>query len=196
MEHVHGVDLLERAVLGLDHEEVDDPEEQEAGDTEDETVVVVDAVGDEGGDERDDEVEQPVGRGGEGHAGRAVTGGVQLTDDGPDKRSPGGRETDDEQASEDDHDVAGNRGRDGSAVGTRVGDVVADEGVDEQADEHPCSTAHHSHAAADVLNNPEATDSGNDVNGTEDDRGDVGVLETGGAEDDGAVVEEVVGTVG
>lgn len=51
VEHVHGVDLLKRAVLGLDHEEVYDPEEEEARHTEDETIEVVDAVGNKSRDE-------------------------------------------------------------------------------------------------------------------------------------------------
>jgi hypothetical protein len=63
VEDVHGVDLLERAALGLNHEEVDDNEEEDEGDGEDETVEVVDFVGDERRAEGDDEVEQPVGSG-------------------------------------------------------------------------------------------------------------------------------------
>lgn len=84
MNHVHGIDLLERTALGLDHEEVDDEEEDEAGDTEDETVEVVDVVGDQSGEERDEEVEEPVRGGGEGHAGRTVTGGIEFANNGPD----------------------------------------------------------------------------------------------------------------
>lgn len=195
VEHVHSIDLLKRTVLGLDHEEVHDPEEEEARNTEDKTVVVVNAVGDESRDERDDEVKEPVGRSGEGHASRAVASWVKLTNDSPDERSPGGRETDDEQASENDHDVTGGRGGDGSSVLIGVGNVVTDEGVDEQTQEHPRGTTHHCHATTDVLDDPETTDGGDDVDGTENNGGDVGVLQTGSAEDDGAVVEEVVGSV-
>jgi hypothetical protein len=63
VKDVHGVNLLERTALGLNHEEVDDDEEEDKGDGEDETVEVVDFVGDEGRAEGDDEVEQPVGSG-------------------------------------------------------------------------------------------------------------------------------------
>lgn len=63
VQDVHGVNLLERAALGLNHEEVDDEEEDDEGDGKDKTVEVVDAVSDEGGAEGDDEVEQPVGSG-------------------------------------------------------------------------------------------------------------------------------------
>lgn len=52
-EEVHGVDLLEAAVLGLDHEEVDDDDEGTAAAGEDEAVEVVDRVGDEAGEEGD-----------------------------------------------------------------------------------------------------------------------------------------------
>lgn len=48
-EHVHGVDLLEGAVLGLDDEEVDDDDEGAAAPREDHAVPVVDDVGDEAG---------------------------------------------------------------------------------------------------------------------------------------------------
>ena len=170
VNHVHGVDLLERAALGLNHEEVDDEEEQDEGDGEDKTVEVVDAVGDEGGAEGDDEVEEPVGGGGETHAGSAVAGRVQLSDDGPDEGSPGGGERGNEQAGEDNHDVSGS----GRALGkVLVEGVVTDEGVDEEAHGHPGSTDHHSLSTADVLDDPETEDGSDDVDGSEDDGGDV-----------------------
>jgi len=46
-EHVHGVDLLQGAVLGLDHEEVDDEDEGQAAAGEDQAVPIVDLVCDE-----------------------------------------------------------------------------------------------------------------------------------------------------
>lgn len=70
---------------------------------------------------------------------------------------------------------------------------MADEGVDEQAQEHPCRTAHHCHTTTNILDDPEATNSGDDVDGAKNDRSDVRVLQTGGAKDDSAVVEKVVG---
>jgi len=48
-EDVHGVDLLEGAVLGLDDKEVDDDDEGGAASGEDQAVPVVDDVGDEAG---------------------------------------------------------------------------------------------------------------------------------------------------
>lgn len=44
---VHGVDLLERAILGLDDEEEYDDDEGRAASSKDEAVQVVDRIGDE-----------------------------------------------------------------------------------------------------------------------------------------------------
>jgi hypothetical protein len=49
VQDVHGVNLLESAVLGLDQEEEDNEHEDGAASGEDETVQVVDGVGDESG---------------------------------------------------------------------------------------------------------------------------------------------------
>jgi len=48
---VHGVDLLERAILGLDDEEEYDDDEGRAASSKDEAVQVVDRIGDETGAE-------------------------------------------------------------------------------------------------------------------------------------------------
>jgi hypothetical protein len=130
----------------------------------------VDLVGDHGAEERDQEVEKPVRGRGETHASGAVTGGVQFTDDGPNKRSPGCSKSGNKQACEDNHDVTGLRGA------RRVGVVqleVSDEGVNEEAHEHPQRTTNHSLSPADILNNPQAKNRGGDVHGTQDDGGDV-----------------------
>lgn len=84
VKHVHGVDLFERATLALNHEKEDDEEERKATTSKHETVEVVDVVGNHRTEERDQEVEQPVGSRGERHANRAVTGRVQLADNSPD----------------------------------------------------------------------------------------------------------------
>lgn len=76
VKNVHGVDFLQGTVLGLDDEEENDPEESEEGTGKDETVVVVDIISDEGREERDEEVEKPVGGGGETHAQSSVTSWV------------------------------------------------------------------------------------------------------------------------
>jgi len=187
-EHVHGVDLLERTVLGLDDEEEDEAGEEQAGATEDETVPVVDVVDDEGGEEGDEEVPQPVGRGGQGHAGGTVAGGVQLGDDGPDERTPGGGEGDDEQAGEDDQDVTS------GGAASLLENKLTDEGVDQEADDGPESTDDKSSTASALLDDPKTTESAEDVDGAENDLSDVGVVKTDTLEDGCAVVEEEVGT--
>lgn len=50
---VHGVNLLEGAVLGLDDEEEDDGDEGGTASSEDQTVEVVDGLDDEGSEEGD-----------------------------------------------------------------------------------------------------------------------------------------------
>ena len=70
---VHGVDLLQGTILRLNDEEVCDEEKGRGTATEDEAVEVVDLVGDEGGEEGDEEIEQPVGGCRKSDAGRAVT---------------------------------------------------------------------------------------------------------------------------
>lgn len=191
VEDVHGVDLLERTVLGLDDEEVDNNGKTETATTEDETEEPVDRVDDDGREERNQEVPDPVGGSGETHAGGTVAGRVQLSDDGPDKGSPGGGERDDEQAGEDNQHTAGSR-----VVGGGVGRKLepTDESVDHETDESPESTSNKSLAATTLSNNIETTESANNVDGTENDLSDVGVAETGGLEDGGSIVEEEVGT--
>jgi hypothetical protein len=186
VKHIHRVNFLKRAALGLDHEEVDDEEKSEAAGTEHQTVEVVDVVCDHRREERDQEVEEPVGCGREGHADSAVTSRVELSDDSPDKGSPGGGESCNEQAGEDNHDVTGLR----SALRERLVElVVADECVDEETGSHPSGTSHHGLATSDVLNDPQTEDGGGNVDGTEDDRSNVGVLETSGSENGSSVVE-------
>jgi hypothetical protein len=170
MKHVHGVDLFKGTALGLDHEEVDDDGEDGARDSEDQAVVVVDLIGDHGAEERDQEVEKPVRGRSESHASSAVAGGVQFTDDGPDKRSPGRSESGNEQACEDNHDVSCLRGARRVVV---VQLEVSDEGVDEEAHEHPEGAENHGLSPAYVLNNPQANNRGGNVYGSQDDGGDV-----------------------
>lgn len=57
---VHGVDFLEGAAAGFAEEEVDDDGAEEVAGREDVAVAVVDGAGDEGGEEGDEEVPDPV----------------------------------------------------------------------------------------------------------------------------------------
>lgn len=187
MKHVHGVDLFERTALCLNHEEVDNEEEDDDRNSEDQSVEVVDLVGDHGGEEGDQEVEEPIRGCSQTHTGGAVTCGIEFSNDGPDEWSPGGCESSDEKTCEDNHDVSSL----GCAQGILVVELeVADEGVDEKAYCHPRSSAHHGLATAYVLDDPETKDSSDDVDGTKNDGCDVGVGKTGRGEDRSTIVEE------
>lgn len=85
---VHGVHLLERALLGLDNEEEGDQHAEETAAGKDVAVAVVDGAGDPGREEGDEEVPQPVGGRAETHGDGAVARGEHLTNDGPDERTP------------------------------------------------------------------------------------------------------------
>lgn len=57
---VHCVDFLEGAAAGFAEEEVDDNRAKEVAGREDVAVAVVDGAGDEGGEEGDEEVPDPI----------------------------------------------------------------------------------------------------------------------------------------
>ena len=57
---IHAINFLQTAILGLHHEEVDDKEECKAAAAEDKTIEIMDRVRDEGREEGDQEVEEPV----------------------------------------------------------------------------------------------------------------------------------------
>lgn len=187
---VHGVNLLDGAALALDDEEVDDEASEEVAGGKDVTVAEVDGLGDEGGEEADAEVPGPVAGGGKTHGLGTVARGEDLGEDGPDDGAPGGSEAQDEDGREDDQ---GNASLGGVLGVLLVEREVADRGVDHEADKHQTGTSDEALATAIVLNNVEAEESGQEVDGVDDDLGDERV-DLDGAEDDGAVVEEVVGT--
>lgn len=191
VEHVHGVNLLQAAVLALHQEEEDDEDKGSAAAGEDETVQVADRVGDEAGEEAHQKVPEPVAGSGNGHGRSAVLGRVELGRDDPDKRTPGGGEGGDEQAREHDEDVAG-RGRVGWVDGVKL--EATNKRVDEEAHHHPEGATHESISSSTLLDNVETAKGATNVDGTENDLGNVAVAKTGGTEDGGTVVEEEVGT--
>lgn len=71
----------------------------------------MDVLHDELREERDQKVPEPITCCRERHAWCSVASGVQLSHDGPDQWSPGRCKGDDEQAGEDNEDVAGCRRR-------------------------------------------------------------------------------------
>lgn len=87
-QNVHGVDLLERALLRLVDEEEGEHHAEEAAAGEDVAVLVADGAGDPGREEGDEEVPQPVGGGAETHGHGAVARREHLSDDRPDEGTP------------------------------------------------------------------------------------------------------------
>lgn len=87
-QDVHGVDLLERALLGLVDEEEGDQDTQETAASKDVTVLVADGASDPGSEEGDEEVPEPVGRSAKSHGDGTVARGEHLADNGPDKGTP------------------------------------------------------------------------------------------------------------
>jgi hypothetical protein len=59
--NIHGIELLEGAALAFNDEKVDDEGGDEVAGGEDVAVAEVDGFGDEWGEERDEEVPEPVG---------------------------------------------------------------------------------------------------------------------------------------
>ena len=190
MVDVHGVDLLERAILGLDDEKVGDEEQSTSTAAEHETVKVVNLIRDESSEEGDEEVEEPVGGGSQCDASRAVTGWVQLRSNGPDNWSPGSGEGGDEEAGESDHDLSGCRG--GFRIIAAKG-VLADEGEDEETHSHPGGAGHESWATTEGLDDPETGDGTGNVDRTKNDRCDIRVFDTSSQEDGSTVVKEEIG---
>lgn len=76
VHEIHLINLLERPVLGLNHEEVNDKEQRKATSAEDEAVEVVNLVRDHGREEGNQEVEEPVAGCCKGHAGCTVSSRV------------------------------------------------------------------------------------------------------------------------
>ena len=85
---VHPVELLEGTAATFDDEEIDDEDGDEQTARKDIPVGEVDLVGDERGEEPDQEVPEPVGGGGQGHTLGAVLGGEELRGDSPDHGAP------------------------------------------------------------------------------------------------------------
>lgn len=89
--------------MAFDDEEVDQEEAQDIATGEDVAVAEIDGACDEGREECEKEVPQPVGCRGQSHAFRSVARWIQLSADCPNHWSPRCGETEDEECCHDDH---------------------------------------------------------------------------------------------
>lgn len=188
---VHGVDFFKSAALGLADEKVHNHCSAEGAGSKNITVLEVDGAGDERGKEGDKEIPGPVRGGCNSHAGGAVAGWVEFTHNSPDDRSPGGSETDDEEAGKD------NQSSTGLGSIRRIGlveRVVSDSSKDHEANEHPEATSNQRLAATKVLDNVETNDGNTKVDTSQDHLSNVAVVKASGGENGVAVVEDEVGT--
>lgn len=108
-----------------------------------------------------------------------------LADDDPGERTPGHGEGCDEHASGDDHDNSRAR-----VLGWRACD--GHRGEDQQPRRLPQSAVDQRNAAAESLDEVQARESRSDVDGSEDELDQQGVVNTSRLEDGRSVVEEVV----
>lgn len=191
MLYVHGVNLLKSTALGLADEEVNDNGSSERAGSKNVAVLEVNGAGDEWGEEGNQKVPCPVGGGCNSHAGGAVACWVEFTHNRPDDRSPGGCETNNEEAGKD------NQGGTGLGSGRRIGlveRVVSDGSKNHKADEHPDATSNQRLAATKVLDNVETNDGNTKVDTGHNHLGDVAVVQTSRRENGVAIVENEVGT--
>jgi hypothetical protein len=100
---VHRIDSLERQITRLVEERERDKGAQEVAPCEDVSVPEVNRGGDEGREERDEEVPEPVGSRGECSLLGTSTGGESLSNDNPNTGCPGCGIAKDKQASGNNH---------------------------------------------------------------------------------------------
>jgi len=189
VEDVHSVDLLEGATLMLTEEEVSDKSTGKVAGGEDVTVAVIDVVGDEAGEEGDQEVPSPVTGGSDTHGLCSVTSRVEFTDNTPNDGCPSCGVSGDEKTCEDDHD-----GTCSSCVDALLELEVTDRGKHHEHGEHPEATENEGLATTNILNDPKTTKGADEVDSTEDSSSDETVADTNRIEDGRTVVEEEVGT--
>ena len=125
--NIHGINLLQSPPLRLAHKEIHDQDSCEIAGRENVSVFESNITDNEGREEGDEEVPDPVRGRHERHAASAVVRREKLADNAPDDRTPCRGVEGDEKAREDDHRRAGGRGGGGSLVVEREG---ADGGED------------------------------------------------------------------
>lgn len=186
---IHHVHFLQGLALALENTEVHDQNRGEETAREHISIGEIDFTTDEGSEEADQEVPEPVGSRGHGHRPGSIARGVDLGDDGPDHRTPRGGVASDEQTGKDHHRLASPGSRRGVLEIQRE---VPDGGVDHETNEHPDGPGDERLATAEMLDDIEASKGGAEVHTTQDHLRDVAVADTGAVEHSCAVVEEVV----
>ena len=183
----HSVDLLESKTLGLPDEEVGVDDTDDTGRSPKEEnlglevgLVRVDEVR---GDDGDDAVPEPVGRGRESDTTRPDGNGEDLTDDDPSGRSPGGGEEEDVDTDKGDLclDDRVRSAVDGTGDGT---DVLADDHTDGTPEEDSSTTV-----PLDDVEGKRGRE-GVDERGDQSDQEGVGDRSEGGEEDGTKVLRE------
>ena len=176
--------------MPFDDEEVDEETAEDIAPSEHIAVAEVDSRRNEGREERQQEVPEPIGRCGESHALCTVSTGEEFTADGPDHGAPRCGESKNKEGGKADHSSA----RRGSVLWiVAVEREVSDRGEDQEADEHPGGPCDEGLAAAVVLDDVEAVERSAKVDTIQNHLCDEAVVDAGGLEDDRPVVEEVIG---
>lgn len=173
--HIHGINLLKAPALTLTDEEVDDHSTDEITCGKDVTVLVIDVICNERGEESNEEVESPIGSRGETHGLGTVPGRVDFSNECPDDGSPclgvdkalqsristtflecEGRANSHEQAREHNHDKSGRPiGR--ARVYGRLEQEGAHGREDHEAHEHPQAPKDERLSATEILDDIKST---------------------------------------
>ena len=188
---VHGVDFLQAPTMALADEEIDHNRAGETTPRKNVTIAIINRGGNVRREEADQEVKSPVGCRGQSHTLRAVSRGVDLSDDSPDDGTPCHCKARDEETCEDDHGITDTLIR--CAVIIRKCEVTQ-RSKDEEAHKHPERSVDERRPATVLLDNVETRESHTEVDGAEDDGRDVRVRDAHRIKDRGAIVEVVVGS--
>lgn len=172
MQDIHCVNLLQRATIAFAKEEVDDNCAEEIACCEDIAILVVDGVCDEGCEEADEEVQNPVARCCHAHSLCTISCWEEFACDGPDDGSPSCCISDDEEACEDDHSLASLRSRGWVRL---IKSEVAHGCEYHEAHELPETASNEGSASAKVLNDIQAWERHDKVDARQDHCGDVAV---------------------
>lgn len=154
-----------------------------------ENIPEINGAGNEGGEETNTEVPDPVASGGQSHTLSTIARREDLSLDSPNHGAPSSSKAKNEETGEDDQNDAWRRGE------GRIGEVkheMANRCKDHKADKHPDGAGNERLATAKMLNHVQTNKGDAKVDTVKDDLGNKGV-DLHRLEDGGSVVEEVVG---